>query len=664
MRFTEAVFLFTIMAAGQAAASGPAMVSAASGTAPVAPGSIVSIYGTDMADGTASAVALPLPTSLSDVVATIVDSTSVSTPLPLFFVSPGQINAMIPATVQSGLAQLSVMTPSGVVSAPVTIAAVAPGLFSANETGKDAAAAQFAINYSDGSQSLNNIFQCGAGAGTGSCVPLGLNLSAGPAALVLYGTGIRNAAALSAVTVTVGNQTLPATYAGPATGFEGLDQVNVLLPPSLAGTGIVNVSVSVAGTVSNVLTVSFGFATAASACAGCTQYTDPPYTFATQVSGACDVTSVAEASPGALYPPSSWPYTAGKTVYVQQATSANVDQLYIADVASDGTLQDQICLSCASPSAPPIDRYKNSPTLRPQGDWILMRVEGANGPVINQSSTTELQVIRNNGYYANLWVTNTDGSQWYQLTQFIAPPGGNPGAYGELGAQWSPDGTMVMFSETYAAPDQANLQGYWHLYIANFSVDSTTGVPSFSNVTDISLPGDVFYEPQSFSPDGTELIVQSYTPGMNAYGVDLYTVNLAPGAAFGQYTDITNSPYSWDEHAEFSPDGQKIAYISSLPFPNIIPQYGTLLWADFRTYLHNEMFLMSANGTDVQQLTYFNTPGSPEYTPQFGDAMYPRWNLAGTQLLVQNGTADDPVTGGNTTWTVNFQGACGAQASL
>jgi Tol biopolymer transport system component len=301
--------------------------------------------------------------------------------------------------------------------------------------------------------------------------------------------------------------------------------------------------------------------------------------------------------------------------------------------------------------------------LRPQGDWILLRVEGAGGPLINQSSTAQLQVIRNNGYYSNLWVTNPAGSQWYQLTQFTAPPGGNPGAYGELGPQWSPDGTMVMFSETYEAPDQANLQGYWHLYLANFAVDSATGVPSFSNVTDITLPGDVFNEPQAFSPDGTQLVVQSYTPGVNAYGVDLYAVNLVQGPNFGQYTDITNSPYSWDEHAEFSPDGQKIAYISSLPFPNIIPEYGTLMWADYRTYLHTEMFLMNSDGTGVQQLTYFNTPSSPEYTPQFADAMFPTWSLDGSQLLIRMGTADDPVPGGNSNWMVNFQGACGGQAS-
>ena len=80
-------------------------------------------------------------------------------------------------------------------------------------------------------------------------------MSGGNTALVLYGTGIQNRATLSAVTVTVGTHTLPATYAGAAPNYAGEDQVDVLLPSSLAGSGVVNVYVTVAGTASNVVTV-------------------------------------------------------------------------------------------------------------------------------------------------------------------------------------------------------------------------------------------------------------------------------------------------------------------------------------------------------------------------------------------------------------------------
>lgn len=138
---------------------------------------------------------------------------------------------------------------------------------------------------------------------------------------------------------------------------------------------------------------------------------------------------------------------------------------------------------------------------------------------------------------------------------------------------------------------------------------------------------------------------------------------MAPGANFGNYTDMTNSPYSWDEHAQYSPDGKKIAWISSLPFPNLIPEYGTLHWADYRNYLHNEFFLMNANGSDIQQLTWFNDPNSSDYTPQYSDSMYSEWSLNGTQLLTHIGYPEIQVAGGNTAWLTTFAGSCGGSNS-
>jgi uncharacterized protein (TIGR03437 family) len=55
----------------------------------------------------------------------------------------------------------------------------------------------------------------------------------------------------------VGNMSLPALYVGPQGQYAGLDQVNVQLPASLAGSGTVNVVVKTqdTGVTSNVVTV-------------------------------------------------------------------------------------------------------------------------------------------------------------------------------------------------------------------------------------------------------------------------------------------------------------------------------------------------------------------------------------------------------------------------
>jgi uncharacterized protein (TIGR03437 family) len=231
----------------------PVAVSAASGTAPVAPGSIVSIYGSDLATGSTSATTLPLPTKLGGTSVTVTDSSGTQTALPLFYASSKQINAEIPPSAIAGGATLTITMTSGSQTAPVTLAAVAPGLFSANQTGAGVAAAQFVSDQANGTQTTVDIFQCSGGAGT--CVAVPLDVSGGNTALVLYGTGIQNRAELSDVTVTIGSHKLPATYAGAAPNYAGEDQVDVLLPASLAGSGTVNVSVTVSGTVSNVVTV-------------------------------------------------------------------------------------------------------------------------------------------------------------------------------------------------------------------------------------------------------------------------------------------------------------------------------------------------------------------------------------------------------------------------
>src|SRR5438876_5231575 len=87
------------------------IVNGASLQPPVAPGSVISILGTNLAASTAGSSSVPLPTTIV--------GTSVlvnGTPAPLFFVSPSQINAQLPYEIQPGPATL-VVTVNGVSSA-------------------------------------------------------------------------------------------------------------------------------------------------------------------------------------------------------------------------------------------------------------------------------------------------------------------------------------------------------------------------------------------------------------------------------------------------------------------------------------------------------------------------------------------------------------------
>lgn len=235
-------------------ASPISIVSGASFAGPaVAPESIASVFGEGLAPITASAAATPLPTSLASTMVRVTDRTGVQRFAPLFYVSPGQVNFLVPPGTATGPATVSVFRGEVLKSSGTPqIDPVAPGLFAANANGKGVAAAVAIRVRPDGSQTSQLIFTCGSVAG--SCTPLPIDL--GPESdqvyLLLFGTGFRGRSSLP--TVRIGGETSEVLYAGAQGAFVGLDQVNVRLPRSLAGRGEVDIVLTVDGRLANTVT--------------------------------------------------------------------------------------------------------------------------------------------------------------------------------------------------------------------------------------------------------------------------------------------------------------------------------------------------------------------------------------------------------------------------
>jgi uncharacterized protein (TIGR03437 family) len=77
-----------------------------------------------------------------------------------------------------------------------------------------------------------------------------------PVYLVLYATGLRGRSDMGSVICEVDGLNLPVEYAGPAgDAIPGLDQVNIRLPRSLSGRGVVAVRLGVDGVASNVVSI-------------------------------------------------------------------------------------------------------------------------------------------------------------------------------------------------------------------------------------------------------------------------------------------------------------------------------------------------------------------------------------------------------------------------
>ena len=233
-------------------------LNAAGFTPGIAPGSIASLFGKRLALETFSASAQPVrPPALGGVRIEIIDSTSEARDARLLFVSPEQINFLMPDEAATGAAMLR-LTGEGEepVELAFTIDAVAPGLFSANGTGEGIGAVTARREGADGSSSNPEVFTYDEAAGRLVGVPLGLGDEGDQVFLTLYGTGIRGAGGAESVQATIGGSEAPVVSAGAHGEFAGLDQVEVgPLPRSLTGAGEVNVVVTAAGITSNTVTI-------------------------------------------------------------------------------------------------------------------------------------------------------------------------------------------------------------------------------------------------------------------------------------------------------------------------------------------------------------------------------------------------------------------------
>ena len=222
----------------------------------IAKNSIVAAFGTQLATGFQSATGLPLPTTLLSTTVTVND-----TPAPLFFVSPGQINYLIPPSIADGDAQVVVTMTAGngdqiISSGQMKIASFTPAIFTASASGKGPPAAV------TGRVNANGQFVYDPTAPvepdplhSGQFLPAPIDVGTAqlPAFLILFCTGAINAPAGS-VKAVIGGMEVPVTPV--PTEFVGLDQINLPIPVELKGRGIVDLSIVANGVSSNTVSVN------------------------------------------------------------------------------------------------------------------------------------------------------------------------------------------------------------------------------------------------------------------------------------------------------------------------------------------------------------------------------------------------------------------------
>jgi uncharacterized protein (TIGR03437 family) len=217
-------------------------------SAAVAPGEIVSLFGTNM--GPATAVGLQLANGGQSITNTLggVQVLFDGNPVPMIYASAKQINAIAPVGLAGKTSTVVTVTYQGMTSNAVTVPvqATAPGLFAADGSG------------TGGGAILNQDYS--------------LNVRLNPAArgsvvaIYLTGAGVTNPASVDgaitgltppfpalaqSVAITIGGVTVPAAnivYSGAAPeAVEGLTQINVMIPSNVTPGPTVQILVTIGG---------------------------------------------------------------------------------------------------------------------------------------------------------------------------------------------------------------------------------------------------------------------------------------------------------------------------------------------------------------------------------------------------------------------------------
>ncbi len=185
--------------------------------APLAPGTIVQIFGSALAD-TASITSIPLPSILNGTSVLVGGELA-----PLFYVSSGQINAQIPADLVPGQQYQVLVVANNAFTTPQTIniAPVSPGVARLANGQVIAQHSDFSLVTEDApAQPGEYLVAYLAGLGlTDTPVPTGAQAPSSPLAAVN-----------TSASVAIDGEAAPVLFAGLTPGFVGLYQINFQLP--------------------------------------------------------------------------------------------------------------------------------------------------------------------------------------------------------------------------------------------------------------------------------------------------------------------------------------------------------------------------------------------------------------------------------------------------
>ncbi len=127
-----------------------------------------------------------------------------------------------------------------------------------------------------------------------------------------------------------------------------------------------------------------------------------------------------------------------------------------------------------------------------------------------------------------------------------------------------------------------------------------------------------FFETHGFSADDSKILF-SATPDGYYSNLDIYSYDLITK----ELKQLTGPDSEWDEHAQYSPDGKKIVWMSSKGIPQKIQQYK----------VKTDYWIMDSNGENKKRITFFNDPQDKSYIEGGVAAADNAWTTDGKRIL-------------------------------
>ena len=236
------------------------------------------------------------------------------------------------------------------------------------------------------------------------------------------------------------------------------------------------------------------------------------------------------------------------------------------------------------------------PAWHPSGDFIVFQAQdpALGFPPGYTPSLKRWVTSPGIGVNNNLWITTLDGRKFWQLTNVKT-------WRGVLHPQFSPDGKKLIWSEKVDNEYDGSI-GHWVIKLANFSVKNNK--PRLKKIQILKQPDLQLCETHGFSPDGKKLIFSGIKNGKSYFEFEIYVLDMKTM----DRTRLTNND-EWDEHAHFSPDGEWIVYSSS----EGIPQNKVITELRDLRKIKLDYWIMKADGSGKQRITYFNEPSHSHY---------------------------------------------------